>query len=241
MPDPTLARSSSRAQADPATVFPALADIVYRGTTAAETYAAICVAATLIVPGCDHASVMVRLDGVPTTVAASDAVARRVDGLEREVSDGPCLDAIDQQHPQINTDIEAESQWPALAKRVAAETPVRGMMGCRLCGERGKLGALNTFSDQANALNRASIEQAVLLSAFACVTATSIANGEEAASLRRGLVSNREIGRAVGMLMLTHDVAEEQAFDELKRISQDTNIKLAQLAGEVVRRRGQLT
>jgi hypothetical protein len=37
--------------ADPATVFSALAEILYGGADAAEVYAAICVAATLLVPG----------------------------------------------------------------------------------------------------------------------------------------------------------------------------------------------
>ena len=68
---------------DPATVFAALADIVYRGPTANEVYSAICVAATLLVPGCDHASLMLTGRGQPVTVAASDEIARIVDDIER--------------------------------------------------------------------------------------------------------------------------------------------------------------
>ena len=48
------------ATADPTTVFAALAEIIYQGSDVAEMYAAICVAATLAVPGCDHASLLVR-------------------------------------------------------------------------------------------------------------------------------------------------------------------------------------
>lgn len=46
--------------ADPATVFTALAEILYQGADTTEVCAAICVAATLTVPGCDHASVLMR-------------------------------------------------------------------------------------------------------------------------------------------------------------------------------------
>lgn len=49
--------------ADPATVFAALAKIIYQGATAGDIYAALCVAATMIVPGCDHASLLVKQRG----------------------------------------------------------------------------------------------------------------------------------------------------------------------------------
>ncbi|APD84127.1 hypothetical protein AN480_29625 [Mycobacterium intracellulare subsp. chimaera] len=59
--------AASRSRAEPTAVFTGLADIVYQGSTPAEIYAAICIAATLMVPGCDHASVMLRDDHIATT------------------------------------------------------------------------------------------------------------------------------------------------------------------------------
>ena len=53
----------SPAAADPSTVFAALAEIIYQGSETSQIYAAICVAATLVVTGCDHASLLVRRDG----------------------------------------------------------------------------------------------------------------------------------------------------------------------------------
>ena len=47
------------AAADPGTVFSALAEIIYHGPESSQIYAAICVAATLVVTGCDHASLLV--------------------------------------------------------------------------------------------------------------------------------------------------------------------------------------
>jgi hypothetical protein len=112
--------------ADAATVFAALAEIIYQGSDASEVYAAICVAATLIVTGCDHASLPVRHDGRYVTVGASDRIAQRIDDLERIVGDGPCIDAIEEETPQIDSDLITPSQWPQLAARLVAETPVRG-------------------------------------------------------------------------------------------------------------------
>lgn len=42
------------------------------------------------------------------------------------------------------------------------------------------------------------------------------------------------------MLMLLHGMTEEQAFDLLRRHSQALNIKLADVAREVIERRGSL-
>lgn len=224
---------------DPATVFSALADIVYQGSDLEEVYAAICVAATLMVPGCDHASLLLRRRDSFATAAASDGVARMIDQLEIDVGDGPCLDAIEEEAAQVDTDLTAHSQWPGLAARIVTDTPVRGSMGFRLLVERRKVGALNLFSDAANALDKASVERAIILAAFATMAINAAAQGEEATTLRRGLDSNREIGKAIGMLMVLNDISEAEAFDMLRRTSQDTNVKVADVAAEIVRRRTQ--
>lgn len=145
--------AASRSRAEPTAVFTGLADIVYQGSTPAEIYAAICIAATLMVPGCDHASVMLRDNHIATTAAASDSVARKIDKLEQALGEGPCLDAISEETPQIDPDLRAGSQWPALAARVLTETPVHGIMGFRLLVGPHKIGALNLFSDSPNAFD----------------------------------------------------------------------------------------
>jgi hypothetical protein len=225
-------------KADPATVFAALAEIIYQGSDVGEVYAAICIAATLTVAGCDHASLLVRRDGRYVTMGASDQIAQYVDDLERATGDGPCVDAIEDETPQIDSDLTTPSLWPQLAERVLAETPVRGAMGFRLLVDKQVTGALNLFSDTPNKFTTESAGQAVVLASFASVAINAIAQGDDAATLRRGLLSNREIGKAVGMLMLLNDVSEHDAFEVLRRYSQDLNIKLADVARTVIDHRG---
>ncbi|SRX92378.1 hypothetical protein [Rhodococcus jostii RHA1] [Mycobacterium shimoidei] len=229
---------ASRTQVNPARVFTSLADIVYEGSTPAEIYAAVCVAATLIVPGCDRASLMLRRNGTYKTAAASDAIARKIDALARELGDGPWVNACDDRNAQLETDLATSDRWPSLAKRVIAETPVRGALGCRLLVDRETLGVLNVFSDAPGVLTETSVERASVLAAFATVATHAAAHGQDAATLRRGLDSNREIGKAIGMLMVRDDISDTDAFDVLRRASQDRNIKLVELATEVVRRAG---
>jgi AmiR/NasT family two-component response regulator len=73
-----------------------------------------------------------------------------------------------------------------------------------------------------------------VLASFASVSLLALRAREEADSLRQGLQSNREIGKAVGLLMAAHRVSADEAFAILKRTSQDLNMKLVHVAAQVV-------
>jgi AmiR/NasT family two-component response regulator len=55
-----------------------------------------------------------------------------------------------------------------------------------------------------------------------------------AAELQRALVSNRRIGMAMGILMERHRLTEEHAFDRLRDLSQRSNVKLRDVAEQVL-------
>src|ERR1700749_4333007 len=192
----------SRSGAESSRVFTSLADIVRQGSTPGELYAAICVAATLTVPGCDRASLMIQRNGKCETAAVSDPVAREIDRRELALGSGPCLEALEGgRSAEIESDLTATGRWPALTARVIAETPGRVTRSIRMPLDHSNIGALNLFSDVPNAFDSSSVDHAMVLGAFATVVTTAAARSEEAATLRRGLTSNREIGKAVGMVM----------------------------------------
>ncbi len=225
------------------TTFRALAEVVYSGESYDAVYDSVCRSAVEFVDGCDHASLMLRRNGRIQTVGASDAVARAVDELETALGEGPCLDAIDENEPDQHfcADLTTGSRWPTLANMILENTDIKGMAGFRLRQDGQKVGALNIFSDTAGALTSHSLDQAIMLTAFASVTLAALDRGEEATTLRRGLQSNREIGKAIGLLMAMHDIDDDQAFQMLSKVSQEMNIKLAQVASQVIehhRKRG---
>ncbi|OBK34745.1 antitermination regulator [Mycobacterium sp. 1245111.1] len=228
----------SRIRPDAARVFTSLADVVRRSDNPQEVYSAICVAATLTVPGCDHASLMVCRDGTCRTAGVSDDVARHVDRLELALGIGPCVETIESRGAQLESDLASSSRWPELTERVIAETPVRGAMSVRVPVDGAKIGALNVFSDVPDALGSESVEHAVVLGAFATVATTAAAHSEDAATLRRGLTSNRSIGQAIGILMALNDISDSDAFDILRKTSQTSNTKLVDVAATVIRERG---
>jgi GAF domain-containing protein len=218
------------------TTFRAMAEIVYSGKSYDTVYDALCRSSVEFVDGCDHASLMLRRNGRTQTVAASDDIARAIDAIENALGEGPCLDAIDESEPDQHmcSDLTTGSRWPMLDEAILERTSVKGMAGFRIRQDGQKVGALNVFSDTEGALTDHSLEQAIMLTAFASVAMAALDRGEEAVTLRRGLESNREIGKAIGLLMAMHDIDDDQAFQMLSKVSQEMNIKLAQVASQVV-------
>ena len=57
---------------------------------------------------------------------------------------------------------------------------------------------------------------------------------DEVTHLQRALQNSRDIGAAVGILMTTYKLPQAQAFELLRRSSQDANVKVARLALDVI-------
>ena len=110
---------------------------------------------------------------------------------------------------------------------------VRGMAGFRIVLDGKKVGALDLFSDTPGKFDAHGAQGAVLAS-FASVALVSVANQERAESLRRGLESNREVGKAIGLMMAAHQIGSDEAFELLRRASNDMNMKLTEVAREVI-------
>lgn len=59
----------------------------------------------------------------------------------------------------------------------------------------------------------------------------------QVAQLRAALASSRRIAMAMGIVVRQLNVDEDEAFDVLRRISQESNRKLRDVAEDIVRRR----
>jgi hypothetical protein len=221
---------------DPATaeVFHELAGLVYSRDDFTQVYQAVVDIAPRLVDGCDHASLMLQRNGEFYTAASSDDVAAAIDRFEREIGEGPCIDALRQEAVYHDEDLTDGSPWPTLTSRILTETPVRSVAGFRMMVASQRNGALNLFSDTPGALGSRSIDQGILLASFVSVALIAAHERQEADTLRVGLRSNREIGKAVGLMMAFHKITDEAAFQMLKSASQDMNIKLVEVARQVV-------
>jgi len=234
VPQPGLAWASDNPAA--AEVFRTLTDVVHVDDDFTAMYDAIVAAAPQVVEGCDHASLMLRRGDAYETAASSDEIGARIDQLERELGEGPCLDALREGSIHHDDDLTDGSPWQALTDRVLAETPVRSMAGFRFRLADENAGALNLFSDTPGGLTQRAIGQGIVLASFISVALLATSERRAASTLRSGLESNRMIGQAMGLMMGFHQVDADTAFTMLKRTSQDLNVKLSEVARQVVDR-----
>ena len=216
-------------------VFRQMSALIYAGADSGSIHQALVDAAVRLVEGCDRASLLVRTRDRFVTAASTDDIARRIDQIELEVGEGPCVDAIVDEAYQHDPDLtDANTPWPRFTERIVAETPVRSAIGYRLLLDGDKVGALNIFSDTPGGLTERSADTGAVIASFASVALMAIRAREEAATLRQGLQSNREIGKAVGLLMAAHHMTGQEAFELLRTTSQDLNMKLTHVASQVI-------
>jgi hypothetical protein len=191
----------------------------------------IVIAAVQTVPGAEHAGLMVVEDRrTVTTRAVTDELVTLVDHAQYATAEGPCLDAMYEQHTVRLSDMDGDDRWPAFSQK-AFDLGVRSMLSFQLYVVRDNLGALNLYSSHAAAFSDESEHVGLLFAAHAAV---AMAGARKQENLIRALTLRDVIGQAKGILMERHKVTGDEAFGLLVRASQQTNTKLADVAGYLV-------
>ena len=196
-----------------------------------HTLQKICDLAVETIDGCDHAGISFLKGRRVETPAASDDVPRKVDVIQYEVGEGPCLDAI-REHEVFETgDLGREHRWPHFASRAQRETGITSMLCFRLFIEGDTLGALNLHSKAADAFGEESRTVGLVFAAHAAVALSTAMHEEQ---MEEALQSRDLIGQAKGMLMAREGINADEAFDMLRRASQRLNVKLRDVAQGIV-------
>ena len=161
--------------------------------------------------------------------ASSSELPGKVDALQGEIEQGPCLDAVWEQEVVRVDDVRADDRWPQFAAK-ASDLGVGSMMCFQLFVEGDQLGALNLYSRTPGAFDDECEEIARMLAAHASV---ALAGAEHESNLRKGMDNRDLIGQAKGILMERHKLTADQAFGVLARVSQNMNRKLVDVAREL--------
>lgn len=134
-----------------------------------QTLDGIVYAAVLNIVGADHASIT-RVDAARhvTTLASTDDLVDRVDRVQYEVDQGPCLDSIRYEATVRSDDLRAERRWPDFATR-AADLGVLSMLSFQLFVREHDLGALNLYGAEVNAFDDTDEQIGLLLASHAAV------------------------------------------------------------------------
>jgi GAF domain-containing protein len=181
--------------------------------------------------------VAVEADGKPVTAACSDEVASQIDEVQYLLAEGPCIDALRRQKMVSVDDTAEEAAWPGFAPQAAAYG-IRSCLSVPLTSDDRPMGALNLYSPLPRAFGT---DETRLAEEFAGHASGALAVASRLATytalvdqLRSSLVSRAVIDQALGVIMGQRRCTQSEAFGVLRTASQRRNIKLRELARELV-------
>ncbi|HEX4493997.1 MAG TPA: GAF and ANTAR domain-containing protein [Acidimicrobiia bacterium] len=242
--------ATKRRQADApptglALAFAEIAQHLYQSQDVDAVLSTIARAAVATITGCDMASISVPDGPTFRTLASTDAAATDVDTAQYAAGEGPCLDATEE--PAVYAPEFPDPRWPRLASDpnrfgVQSVASFRVASSNRPNTERF-VGSLNAYSSDDHAFEQQAQEIGLILAAHASTGVSAVRDRvsleEQAVQLHQALETRDVIGQATGILMERLRVTPEEAFEILRRASQNLNVKL-RLIAESLTETGQL-
>lgn len=187
------------------------------------------------IEGCDHAGIsLVRRPHSITTLAATDDTVRTSDRLQLEYGEGPCLDAVWAHRTVHSRRLADDARWPRWGPRLADVTPARSAFCVRLFTTEDTLGALNMFSSVEDGFDETDRDEGLALAAHVAI---AVAAAQEIQSLGVAMDSRSVIGQAMGIIMERYQLQPDLAFSVLTRLSQHSQVRVRDLALEIVETR----
>lgn len=186
------------------------------------------------VGGVSGCGVTVTRDGSFLSIMPEVAPFGRLENFQYEHDAGPVLQAI-RERRTVLVGSETAAQWPAYAE-LAQELGVGASLVVPLTVGDSVLGAMSLYADDTDVLSAdrgfAELVADLTSTALSCMArqADQVKLGDE---LRTALESRAVIEQAKGMLMARGHTADE-AFAVLRRISQNRNTKLREIAAVAV-------
>lgn len=180
---------------------------------------------------CEWAGISMIEKRVITSPASSGEIPRIVDGIQSETGEGPCIDAIVDHEVFRTGDLTRETRWPLFSSRAHQETGIASILAVRLFIEADTMGALNLYSTHYDAFDDTDVALGVVFAVHAAVAMSAVRRED---NLQAAARSRDVIGRAKGILMAQSGADDEEAFTILRAASQRLNVKLREVAQQVV-------
>ncbi len=188
--------------------------------------------AAVEIPGAQYAGVTVTRNAKHIdTPAATHKWPLLLDEIQQRHGEGPCLTAAWEEKTIHVADLTADERFPLYARDALAETPIRSVMAFQMWIAGETMGALNVYAETTHAFGPETREIGLVFAAHSSVAWNAARRDEQ---FKRALSSRDVIGQAKGMLMERYGVNAIQAFDLLRKLSQDSNTPLIQIAADLV-------
>lgn len=168
------------------------------------------------------------------TVGTTDPIVLEADRLQGELHEGPCMDSAWSDETLASSRIGADTRWPIWGPRVAALGLASTVAGQLTDTNGRRIGCLNLYWTTAQNF---SADDRSYVQIFTTHAAIALSSSMRDAQLNTALDARKVIGQAQGMLMERYSLRPDQAFEVLRRYSQDHNIKLREVAQFLVTHR----
>ena len=174
-------------------------------------------------------------------MAASSASAWALELFQLQRAEGPCLDCFRSREPVLVTDLGLETRrWPDFAAR-AMEAGVLSVHAFPMRLRDRVIGALNVFGEDPMPLSSTDIKvvQAMAdVATIAILQERAIASAEMLTEQLQGALNSRiVIEQAKGVVSRSHDVSVDEAFVALRAHARNHQLRLVDLAHDVVTRK----
>jgi hypothetical protein len=169
----------------------------------------------------------------PETVAATDDVPLRIDWLQHELHQGPCVGA-ESGEMLVSKDLAADQRWPDFGKMCVAVMNVRSMVSVKVWVARPDRARLNFYSSEASAFDHLDVDAALRLARIAAPMVRVMINEFGEALVRAAPGDYSRVAVAVGTVIARYKVDSAGAFDLLRAASCDLHRTLLGVAIDVV-------
>ncbi len=175
----------------------------------------------------------------PLTVGSSDATAAQFDETQYSHGEGPCLEAMHTGKVIEVNDATNETRWSAYIAN-AIDQGLGASLSTPITANGADIGVINLYAMRPRtftAEERARAQTFAGQAAAAIAVATRLAHHTQLADeLRTAMASRATIDQALGILMGERRCTADEAFAVLRKMSQDTNTKLRDVATALITR-----
>jgi len=190
------------------------------------------------VAGCDEVGVTILHGDRPSTAAYTTVQTLEIDAVQYALNDGPCLDAARHRRENRVDDLLADDgRWPEFSA-MCREDGVRSLFALPLVSGAECVGAINLYGWAPHAFDDfdASLVRVAASRCADAVVAVSALEGVRrlAGQLEQAMASRAVIEQAKGVIMALRGVPEHEAFEVLRKTSQDRNTKVRIVAQRIV-------
>jgi GAF domain-containing protein len=206
--------------------------------TLGETLHEVAQLTTQAVPAADHVGITLLVDGKLKTSVFTHPEVPEIDLAQYRTGEGPCIDAYRTGAEQMIESTLEPGKWQAF-RDSAARHGVLSTFSLPVVVNGAPIGAVNMYADIENAFdenNRHVAELFATQAGFVLANAQAYWDARDLSeNLEQAMRSRAVIEQAKGIIMSTMRCDADEAMAVLKNQSQTQNIKLRDIAAEIVR------